>query len=453
MISIRTHSINHILLVILFWGCLLAGSSTNLKASDTTIAGVKLVPVASGWAHNSVNTVVFRKNSLCSYGEWQFIAFYNEEGYVVLGKRKWNRLQWQLQTTPYRANVKDAHNSISIMVDGKGFLHMAWGLHNNPLQYVRGMAPLSLTMGEKRSMTGSMEKSVTYPEFYQLKNGNILFLYRDGGSGNGNIVLNVYDIATQKWKQLQRNLVDGEGSRNAYWQACTDANGTLHLSWAWRETPDVASNHDLCYARSDDGGVTWKRSNGTMYQLPITAATAEYAWHIPQQHELINQTSMYADKAGNPYIATYWREDNEKVPQYQVVYLRNGNWKKNTAHFRTLPFSLGGLGSKQIPIARPQIIVGTTVRKKPVAIIFRDEERGSRVSVAQSPDIGSSEWKVTDLTQESVGSWEPSFDTELWKNKHRLHLFLQEVQQVDGEGLSNTPPKRVSVLEWIPRFK
>ena len=102
--------------------------------------------------------------------------------------------------------------------------------------------------------------------------------------------------------QLSDNLIDGEGKRNAYWQACVDDKNIIHISWVWRESPDVASNHDLCYARSKDGGVTWENSRGKKYQLPINATTAEYAWHIPQNSELINQTSMSADKSGNPII-------------------------------------------------------------------------------------------------------------------------------------------------------
>jgi len=39
----------------------------------------------------------------------------------------------------------------------------------------------------------------------------------------------------------------------AYWKMCTDSGGTLHLSWVWRETGDVATNHDMAYAKSSDG--------------------------------------------------------------------------------------------------------------------------------------------------------------------------------------------------------
>ena len=68
-------------------------------------------------------------------------------------------------------------------------------------------------------------------------------------------------------------------------------------------------------AKSEDGGKTWKKSDNTSYQLPINAQNAEYIWNIPQNSELINQTSMTVDKKGNHYIATYWRDSDSSVPQ------------------------------------------------------------------------------------------------------------------------------------------
>ena len=54
---------------------------------------------------------------------------------------------------------------------------------------------------------------------------------------------------------------------------------------------------------------------------------------------------------------------------------------------------------------------------------------------------------VRDLTKDGVGSWEPSYDTERWKEKGKLNLFIQRVVQTDAEGNSNTPPQPVQVLE------
>jgi plastocyanin len=399
--------------------------------------------VAEGWANNSVNTVIFRKNSLVSLRDTQFIAFYDAESRLVLGKRALNSSQWQLKKTAFKGNTNDAHNDISIMLDGKGYLHIAFDHHNHPLRYCRSIAPFSLDLTDKMPMTGTSEQRVSYPEFYSLPNGNLLFFYRDGQSGQGNLILNQYDAKSQKWVQLHNNLIDGEGKRNAYWQANVDAKGGVHVSWVWRESPDVASNHDLAYARSMDGGKTWEKSTGEKYSLPITAQTAEYAGKIPQKSELINQTSMFVDKKGHPFIATYWREAGDSTPQYHIVYKTNRQWQTQNLGFRKTPFSLSGMGTKRIPISRPQIVVN---KSKPI-IVFRDAERGDKVSIAICQNLKKKKWRIFDLNDEPVGSWEPTFDTELWKNKGILHLFIQKTEQIDGEGKANNPPQMVKVLE------
>ncbi|MGZ5255823.1 MAG: BNR repeat-containing protein, partial [Flavitalea sp.] len=346
------------------------------------IPGVHLSRVDSGWAANSVNAVVFRKNSIASFRDTQLISYYDKNGIVVVGKRKIGTDNWELKNTGLKGNVWDAHNSISIAVDGEGYIHLAWDHHNSPLKYLISKSPGSLDFTDLFQMIGKHENKLSYPEFYSLPDGNLVFLYRDGGSGGGNLVLNKYHTKEKKWSRLHDNLVDGEGKRNAYWQATTDNQGVIHLSWVWRESPDVASNHDLCYARSKDGGISWEKSNGDKYNLPITASTAEYAAMIPQKSELINQTSMTTDDKGNPFIATYWRDQGSSIPSYRIVYLDKGKWRISNLDFRKTPFSLSGMGSKRIPISRPQVLVKGKGRKAAVWLIFRDEERNGKVSVA-----------------------------------------------------------------------
>lgn len=430
-------------------------------AAGATAAGPATAPVESvvgpGWANNSVNAVVFRKNSLVSDQHTQYVGYYDAERYLVLGKRKLGTSRWTTQRTPYRGNAADAHNAISLMLDGAGYLHVSWDHHNNALRYARGVKPGSLELGDKLAMVGADEESVSYPEFYRLPDGNLLFFYRLGGSGRGDLVINRYDTVTRRWTRLHTNLITGEGKRNAYWQAFLDHKGTLHLSWVWRESPDVASNHDLAYARSRDGGVTWEKSDGQPYALPISAGSAEYALRIPQNSELINQTSMAADRDGHPYIASYWRDSGSAVPQYHVVFHTGAGWTVRSLDFRKTAFSLSGQGTKRIPIARPQIMVdsragtGTSAGKPGGLLVFRDEERGSKVSVVSISDFVGGKWRVDDLTAASVGAWEPSFDTELWRRNGVLSLFVQDVQQVDGEGQAAVPPQPVRVLDWRPR--
>ena len=80
-----------------------------------------LSPVGFGWSRNSVNTTVFRNNSLTTHGDTQYIAYYDAEGYLTLGKRAINTQDWTVERTQYKGNCNDAHNVISIGVDGKGY--------------------------------------------------------------------------------------------------------------------------------------------------------------------------------------------------------------------------------------------------------------------------------------------------------------------------------------------
>jgi len=421
-----------------------------MRSSVIAQGTVKVTNVGKGWADNSVNVTIFRKNSLVTFRNTQYIAFYDDSANVIIGKRELNEGKWQLHRTGFKGKVSDAHNVICIMADGDGYLHMAWNQHNNNLHYCRSISPGSLTFTQQMPMTGIHEDEVSYPEFYKLENGNLIFLYRDGGSGNGNLVINSYDIKSKKWSQVNGNLIDGEGKRSAYWQACTDSLGTFHISWVWRETPDVATNHDMCYARSKDGGRTWEKSTGEKYILPITAATAEYACHIPQKSELINQTSMFADSKGRPFIVSYWADSGTNVPQYHLIYKEGKSWQVYNTAFRKTDFSLSGTGTKHIPISRPQIISWNKNNRQKAAIIFRDEERGNKVSAAICNDLGKMKWNVLDLSSEDEGAWEPSYDTELWKKKHLIHLFVQKVIQVDAEGKGSIGPQMVKVIEWKP---
>lgn len=404
-------------------------------------------PIADAWSANSINTVVFRRNSVVSHEGTQYVAFYDTKSYVCVAKRALDSREWEIHTTQYRGNTGDAHNSISVMVDGKGLLHVSWDHHGHPLRYAQGKAPGSLELTEKLAMTGKKEGNVTYPEFYRMPDGGLIFLYRDGGSGSGDLMLNRYDIETGTWTQLQDAFVNGEDERNAYWQMCTDELGTIHLSWVWRETGDVASNHDMAYACSKDGGATWLRSSGDAYELPITLESAEYAARIPQGSELINTTSMCADAQGRPFIATYFRSEGSKVPQYHIIFHDGEGWQTEQISDRKSPFSLGGFGTRRIPISRCQLLVEKTPTTTLAHLLFRDVERESRVSIASTTSLGQRPWTMRDLTEDSVGMWEPSYDTELWRAEKRLHVFLQHVGQGEGDTAEDVGVHPAGILE------
>ncbi len=399
----------------------------------------RVLELAEGWAKTSINATIFRKNSVVSDGKFQYIAWYDTLGYVTLGKRSLKNDHWEIKQTNLKGNVYDAHNSISIMVDGDGYLHLAWDHHDGPLNYCRSKRPGALDLTNKLQMVGSFEdQGVTYPEFYRLPNGDLLFAYRHGASGKGNLVLNRYYTKEKTWRRIQNSLIDGEGERNPYWQMCVDKSGVIHISWVWRESWDIFTNHDLCYAKSYDGGENWVTSRDEPLVIPITASTAEYAMKIPQGSNLINQTSIYADSKGQPFIATYWTQSGDTVPQFYLVYLKDRQWNVSQVTKRQMPFSLKGGGTRRIPVSRPQVILSE--KKNRVYVIYRDREQNNNICISSAPLRNLNNWSLTTISGFDVGQWEPSYDTELWKGKEKLHLFVQKV----GQGKGNEKPENLT---------
>lgn len=409
-----------------------------------------VMPIGQAWARNSVNVTIFRNDPITTAGDQQFAAYYNEQGNVVIAQRKLGETDWKTTVTALHGHVQDAHNDISLIADGDGYLHLSWDHHGNPLRYARSKSPGQPDFGDPMPMTGKTEQNVTYPQFFKMANGDLIFMYRDGASGRGNLVIDRYDLKTKTWTQTHSNLISGENHRNAYWQACVDGKGSIHVSWVWRESGDVATNHDMCYARSDDGGVTWKKSDGSQYAIPITLATAEIASKIPQRQELINQTSMCTDTDGHPIIATYFRPVGGSTVQYFIIHNDGQGWKTVQATDRKTTFSLSGGGTKRIPISRPQVLARNADGKTGVWVVFRDAERGSKVSLAECTDLSHPQWKTVDLTDDSVGEWEPSYDHVRWNRDQVLDLYVQFAGQGDGEKLENVPPQTARVLEWKP---
>ena len=109
---------------------------------------------------------------------------------------------------------------------------------------------------------------------------------------------------------------------------------------------------------------------------------------------------------------------------------------------RHSPFSLSGGGTKMIPISRPQVVSDGNI----IYYVFRDAERGSKVSVATRPTDGK-RWAVMDITDFSVDAWEPTFDKNYWRDTKRLILFVQKNSQGDGEKVVASEPAPVYALE------
>jgi hypothetical protein len=420
----------------------------SARAADNSPFTVKTIPIGHAFANDAVNCSIFRVSALLSAGNRQFVTYYAPDGSVVVGQRELPNGKWDLAVQPFKGKVADSHNVASLGISSDGILHLSYDHHDNPLRYRASQKPYDIhSFGPIIPMTGKDEFSVTYPQFISAPDGTLYFFYRDGASGNGSLCFNRYDAATKSWTALHHPLIDGQHKRNPYWwRPCIGVDGTIYLAWCWRDTPNAATNHDLCFACSKDQGVTWQRSDGHPQDLPIVLANAEVVDPIPTGSNLINQCASAVDGQGHCHLVEYFN-DSSQIPQYWDEWFDGAHWHKSQVSHRKVKFSFSGGGSLAIPISRPEVAVNADGA---AYIITRDAEFGGAVRIyhATAPYAN---WQVTDVTHEDLGNWEPDYDLARFRDSGILSIFVLPVKQGNHERMINFGPQMAQAVEVSTR--
>ena len=114
-----------------------------------------------------------------------YMAYYDSAHQMTLAVFDLKTGQCDYDTLPSRVGW-DSHNSVTMAFDKEGYLHVSGNMHAFPLIYFRSTEPYNIhTMKVINKMTGLDEKRVTYPAFMESPDGELVFHYRTGGSGNG----------------------------------------------------------------------------------------------------------------------------------------------------------------------------------------------------------------------------------------------------------------------------
>ncbi|MCU0783935.1 MAG: BNR-4 repeat-containing protein, partial [Verrucomicrobia bacterium] len=403
-------------------------------------------PDTSEYAYpGSINTASFIRSSIRTVGNQQFLTYYGRHqsdaayGFnnkLWVARRTVDSDLWQVFRTGFTANnITDGHDCISFGIDGNDFMHISWGMHADAYHYAKSLTPVTgtnvIAFGPDGTMTGK-ENSVTYPQFLNLPNGDLLYVFREGGSGNGDLFLNRYRIASQTWTNVhltgnsQLSFIKGTGwtpNYNAYWQQpCVNAAGNIFLIWTWRYNSDsparevgYQTNHDYDYAWSPDEGVTWKRSSGVNYVLPInergengnTNSIAEKVLSIPEGSSLMNQSGMCLDRSGQPVLANWWApgaSTNNHRRQYMVAFPDTNGWEVRQVSFRTIDSPTNKVPETALgDMGRPTIVCDRDDR---LIVIYRDNEGASGLTVVhtlpKALDPQRRVWTQFDLTTKNL---------------------------------------------------
>jgi hypothetical protein len=322
-------------------------------------AAVETVDIAPVWSGHPVGF------ALLTHEDHQFVAFYDDQRRMTVASRRISarvtpgQSPWHFVRLPQQLGW-DSHNYVTMAIDRDGYIHLSGNMHGHPLVYFRTREPLDIDTFESIGrMVGEREKRCTYPQFLRGPAGELIFSYRDGGSGNGDQLYNVYDPDTRTWRRLiDGPLVSGEGEMNAYIQGPTRGpDGRFHMAWVWRDTPDCATNHDLSYARSRDL-VHWENSRGEAIPLPITIRTGEIVDAVPAGGGLLNSNVRLAfDAQGRPVISYTKYEGPDGPLQVYNARLEKDGWNIQQASDWTWRWEFRGGGS-----------IGARVRVYPVEV-------------------------------------------------------------------------------------
>jgi len=253
-------------------------------------AAVESLDVAPVWSAHAVGF------ALVTSGDRQAVGFYDADRRLTVAVRSLGERAWTFVTLPDRTGW-DSHNYVAMAVDRDGFVHLCADMHVSPLVYYRSRHLLDQpfhadSFEALHRMTGDREERVTYPIFLHDADSRLVFMYRDGSSGNGDQLLDRYDATTRTWRRLLDTPLttgrsDGE-SMNAYLQGPLQGpDGWFHLAWVWRDTADCETCHDVCYARSRDL-LHWERSDAAPLDLPITPQGCEVVDPVPAGGGLLN---------------------------------------------------------------------------------------------------------------------------------------------------------------------
>jgi hypothetical protein len=419
-------------------------------------AGVH-VPLGSGWATNTVNTVIFRGHGVFSAGRFQYAAFYADPQRLCIVRRDLAGGTVHRVHLAGEYRLPDAHNSISLGIDREGHLHLAYDHHVSGLRYRRSASPHNVhDWGAETPMTGLHETQVTYPTFLmQSDGGPLLMLYRDGNWCSGSARLKAFDETSGTWSDRPTPVLSGSGERpwtaNAYWNhPAWGPDGSLHLSFVWRThslgPEQRVNNVNVGYAHSEDGGTTWLSSRRRAFELPITPVNAEVVWPVSPGSNLMNQCSMAVDAAGRPHIAFY-SDDPDGVPQYQHVWFDGRQWRHTFVSRRITPFVLAGGGTLNTPMSRPEIVVDIDNR---VYLLYRADVT-DELMVAQRlcpPDYIPHERDVKPLWPLPLGRAEPVIDRVRWQRDGILTMLVQHSEQPPHDGDAPARSEPVYLADW-----
>ncbi len=332
---------------------------TNLPVTRSVLdPDALLMPTGSKFGR-AINGVSYQQEALLTHGNTQYAIWYTRRDQTILLARRniagtapqeWESIRLDGSTLVNGGPPGDragyrAWNSHNVSVLGicraDGTIHVFYDMHASRLRY--RMSVPGLADGKVKWAAASFKAeqdwletpeervpSMSYPRMAAAPDGSLALLYRVGGSGNGDLVIQRYRGGV--WAS-PRTVVNRSGEyvdrfgtspgRNAYENGLSiDRTGALHLSWTWRER-DPVSNQGIGYAFSADEGRTWRAADGTAVADTAKGESigvgTEHVWVNAMDRSIgtVNQQAQLVDHQGRPHVVMFHRREDKPYREEQ----------------------------------------------------------------------------------------------------------------------------------------
>ncbi len=182
-------------------------------------------------------------------------------------------------TTPA---ITDSHRTISAFVDSTSRLNVSWRMHGEPMTYWRAPSPGDTLITDLTKIfplvvaNTAAEGAATYPQNAPFTNGDVLFTWRTGGSGNG--LQYLYLVSGTTITSISAPWLEDDGDISFYLNTlCIEGADSAVPDRIWvsvqvRDTNVETTAHDLYCFYCDKANLVaggWKAFDGSALTVPI----------------------------------------------------------------------------------------------------------------------------------------------------------------------------------------
>lgn len=224
-------------------------------------------------------TAYVESAKIIRFGQLAHVAWLDEteEGFSVRVQTTDTNTGWSSPVFTI-GEAQDNHGGPALTVDAEGYLHVLYYPHHSPMRYRRSVRPND---GSEWTPVEKVGVDLTYPAVVCAKDGTLIMVARRSFDDRP-WDLELWRKAPGKaWarKAAVLHARYGKYAQFAASLAWGSDHSTLHLAariyekgeWDGQEEPTTT----VGYLRSENGGESWTKSDGSPVALPATAETIE----------------------------------------------------------------------------------------------------------------------------------------------------------------------------------